>query len=333
MVRDFVGRSRLPELGHPGWRAGQPSESSAKTQPNMEPAARCFGSLQPARIAAGLSGLAVAFALAGCWPLPLSNPSASPPVEISKPVSGPQTADANEAVAERFPPLDPNGRIDEETPGEAARREQGLDLLRAVRPDQMPPADTSQNGASPWPTTEPPAEPPTAAIPPEPKAPPQAPQSDGTARGTNSAEDPTSSAMKSPPQEQPPAGEPGRQPDLEQAERPKAGESRSSKPEESRPPRAARESRPAKTEENQPSTARERPAPKVRERQRSKIAHRGRREPREDQRPTIHATKNTEPPHGLRSVRNARASMEKNSIPSAGQLVLPAGLRPTRPPL
>jgi hypothetical protein len=328
MVRDFVGRSRLRRSGHPGQRAGRSPDGSAEIQSDVEFPARRIGSLQPARIGSGLTVLAMAFALTGCWPFPSSTPSSSSPVEVSKPVSGPQTADANDAVAERFPSLDPNGRIDETPPSDAAKLEQEFDLLRAVRPDQMPPADTSRNGAPPWPT----AEPPTATIPPEFKPPPAAPQSDETARTTNPAEDQTSSTMKSSPQEQPPAGEQGRRPDVEQAQRPKADESRSPKVEESRPPRA-RESRPPKAEESQPPNAGERPAPKARERQRSRLAHRGRRAPLENQRPTMQATKNTETPHGVRSIRNARASMEKIAVPPAGQLVLPPGLRPTRPPL
>jgi hypothetical protein len=270
----------------------------------------------------------MAVALTGCWPFPSSTPSASSPVEVSTPLSGPQTAQANDAVAERFPALDPKGRIDETSPSEAAKREQELDLLRAVRPDQMPPVDTSANGTPPWPT----AEPPTATIPPEFNAAPAAPQSDETARTTNPAEDQTSSKMKSAPLEPPPAGEQGRRPEVEQAQRPKVDESRSPKAEESGPSRS-RDSRPPKAGESQPSNAGERPAPKARERQRSRIAHRGRRAPREDERPTMQATKNAETPHGVRSVSNARASLEKISIPPVGQLTLPAGLRPTRPPL
>jgi hypothetical protein len=329
MLRDFVDRSRLHKSGHFGQRAARSPDSLAKIQSDVESPARKIGPLQRARIGSGLASLAMAVALAGCWPLPPSTLSSSPPVEVSKPISGPQTADANDAVAERFPSLDPNGRIDEAPPSEAAKLEQELDLLRAVRPDQMPPIDTSRNGASPWPTAEPP---PTATIPPEFKVAPAAPPSDETARTTNPAEDQTSSTMKASPQQQPPADEQGLRPDVEPAQRPKADESRSPKAEESRPPRA-KESRPPKAEESQPSNAGERPKPKARERQRSRLAHRGRREPREDERPTLQATKNAETPHGLRSVRNARASMEKIAIPPAGQLVLPPGLRPTRPPL
>lgn len=329
MLRDFVGRWRLRKSGHPGQRAGRSPDSLAKTPSDMESQARSIGPFQPARIGSGLTALAMAAALAGCWPLPPSIPSSSLPVEVSKPVSGPQTAAANDAVAERFPSLDPKGRIDEALPSEAAKREQELDLLRAVRPDQMPPVDTSRNGAPPWPTAEPP---PAATIPPEFKVPPGLPQSDETARTTNPAEDQTSSTMKSSPQEQPPAGEQGRQPDVEQAQRPKTDESPSPKAKESRPP-GAREGRPPKAEESQPPNAGERPAPKARERQRSRLAHRGRPEPREDERPTMQATKHAETPHGVRSVRNARASVEKISIPPVGQLALPAGLRPTRPPL
>ncbi|GAC1615887.1 MAG: hypothetical protein NVS4B4_00530 [Bradyrhizobium sp.] len=216
-------------------------------------------------------------------------------------------------MAERFPSLDPKGRIDEAPPSEAAKREQELDLLRAVRPDQMPPVDTSRSGAPPWPTAEPP---PTATVPPELKVAPTTPQSDESARTTNPAEDQTSSTMKSSPQVQSPAGE--------QAQRPKTDESQVPKEEGSRS-RKARES--------QPSNAGEKLAPKARERQRSRIAHRGRRAPGEDERPTTQAAKNAEPLHGVRSVRNARASLEKISIPPVGQLTLPAGLRPTRPPL
>jgi hypothetical protein len=224
-------------------------------------------------------------------------------------------------VAERFPSLDRKGRIDEAPPSEAAKREQELDLLRAVRPDQMPPVETSRNGAPTWPTAEPPA----AIIPREFKAAPAAPQSDETARTTNpAAEDQTSSTMKSSPLGQPPAGEQDRRPGVEQAQRPKVDEN---------PPPKAEESRPPKAEESQPTNAGERPAPKARERQRPRIAHRGRREPRQDERPTMQATKNAETSHGVRSARNARASIEKISIPPEGQLALPVGLRPTRPPL
>jgi hypothetical protein len=326
MVRDFVGRSRLHKSGHPGQGAGRSPSGSAKIQSDVEAPARRIGPLQPARIGSGLAALAMAVALAGCWPFPSSTPSSSLPVEVSKPLRGPQTADANGAVAERFPPLDPNGRIDEVPPSEAAKLEQELDLLRAVRPDQMPPAATSQNGAPPWPTAEPPA----ATIPPELKVPPEASQSDETARTTNPTEDRTSSTKSSP--LEPPASGQGRRPDVEQAQRPKADESRSPKAEGHPPPRA-RESRPPKVEEGQPSNADERPATKARERQRSRIAHRGRPEPREDERPTMQATKHAETSHRVRSVRNARASMEKISVPPVGQLALPAGLRPTRPPL
>jgi hypothetical protein len=324
MVRDFVGRWRLHKSGHPGRRAGRPSDGSPKIQSEVQSPARRMGALRPGRIGFGLTALAMAVALTGCWPFPSSIPSS--PVEASKPVSGSQTAEANNAVAERFPSLDPKGRIDEISPSEAAKREQGLDLLRAVRPDQMPPVDTSGNGTPPWPTAEPPA---AATIAPELKAPQQ---SDETARTANPAEDQTSSTMKSSPQEPTPAGEQGRQPDVEQAQRPKADESRSPKAEEDRPPRT-QENRPPKAEESQPSNADERPVPKVRERQRSRIAHRGRRAPREDERPTTQATKNAETPHGVRNASNARASLEKISIPPVGQLTLPAGLRPTRPPL
>jgi hypothetical protein len=322
MVRDFVGRSRSWKSGHPGPRTGRSPDSSAKTKSDMELPTRSFGPVQPARIAAGLIAVAMAVAVAGCWPFPSSTSSPSPSAEVSKPASGPQTAEANDAVAERFPSLDPNGRIDETPPSDAAKLEQEFDLLRAVRPDQMPPADTSPNGAPPWPTVESP----TATITPELKVSPAAPESDQAAGTTNPAEDRSSSTMKSSPLE-PPRGEQGHRPDVEEAQRPKADERRSPKAEESRPPKA---------EESQPSAAREKPAPKARERQRSRIAHRGRGEPREDERPAMQPTKHAEhvePLHGIRSIRNARASMEKNSIPSPGQLALPAALRPTRPPL
>jgi hypothetical protein len=322
MVRDFVGRSRLCKSGHPGPRTGRSPRSSAKTKSDMELPTRSFGPLEPARIAAGLIAVTMAVVVAGCWPFPSSTSSPSSSAEASKPACGTQTAEADEAVAERFPSLDSNGRIDETPLSEAAKLEQEFDLLRAVRPDQMPPADTSPNGAPPWPT----AEPPTATIAPELKVSPVAPQSDDAAGTTNPAEDQTSPKVKSSPL-QPPRGEQGHRPDVEQVQRPKADEGRLPK---------AEESRPAKAEQGQPSTAREKPVPKARERQRSRIAHRGRGEPREDERPAMQPTKHAEhaePLHAVRSVRNARASMERNSIPSPGQLVLPAALRPTRPPL
>jgi hypothetical protein len=278
-----------------------------------------------------LTAFAMAFALAGCWPFPSSTSSN---VEVSNPVdeSQTQTAEANDAVAERFPSLDADGRIDEAARNEAAKRERELDLLRAVRPDAMP--VTPPNTEPPWPTEERPAN----TMPPEPtESPPQIKQAD---RPAHPAEDEVRSRTKSPQDTatKPPIGEESRRPDVEQARRPHIDESRSPKVEESRGSKP-QQSRPPRDEESRPSNAGERPLPKAEERRARRIAHRPRPEPTAEESPAKRPTKRAGLPHdarsarGARSATDARASLEKVSIPPVGQLTLPPALRPTRPPL
>lgn len=325
MVRDFVDRSRFPQPRHPGERAGTPSDfpttepSSSATVSNalssdasteMAPDIGPLKADRNAFLGPALTAVAMAVALAGCWPYQSS--TSSPPssrIEDSKPVSGPQTAEGNDMQAEQFPSLDTKRRIDDAEAAlrsDAAKREEELDLLRAVRPDQMPPVETSPNGLPPG-TTE---ERSTTTIRPELKESPAVPPAKQAARPSDPAGDevwPITKHLKDPPKKSL-TGEDRRRPNVEEAQRPKVDESR-------------------------PPNADESPLPKAKERQRPRIAHRGQREHREDERPTKLATKQASLRHGFRSVRNARASTEKISIPPVGQLVLPAALRPTRPPI